>query len=302
VIEAYKNKPIAITSIGLDGEAKDTISQKKKPRIKVYPKMFVATAKDTLLETKTTYKVMKELPIRTPLGQIVIIEIIKGGNVLVAGPSTNTEMNMVINELLQLSAYKVIVDGALFRKSIATHLLVDAIVFVTGAAYSKSMHKTLFDTKLIIDQFNTKPYELTGFQEGRTVTFDHNNNVIVTLQESLSIGETTLQNLITKDTKILYLPGALNDHIASEVIDNRDKMKGMMIVVKDATHILLTPEYYLALNTIGVEIRVLHPINLAFICYNPFSPAGYQYDETTFKNYLQTQLHQEVYNILKDKE
>jgi hypothetical protein len=49
---------MALTSLGLDGEERDSIQFHKKPSIKVYPGVVVANAKVLLLESQLDYEVM----------------------------------------------------------------------------------------------------------------------------------------------------------------------------------------------------------------------------------------------------
>ncbi len=83
IINEYKGEIIAITSIGLDGEKIDNVTSRPKPRIRVYPKTIIATAYDCLKECYFDFLILEETDIRTPLGEIVIIQVSTEGLALV---------------------------------------------------------------------------------------------------------------------------------------------------------------------------------------------------------------------------
>ena len=58
----------------LNQEQVDNITKMPKPRITVYPGMFIATCGDCLKECYFDYKVLLNTSIRTPLGMVVIIK------------------------------------------------------------------------------------------------------------------------------------------------------------------------------------------------------------------------------------
>ena len=45
------------------------------------------------------------------------------------------------------------------------------------------------------------------------------------------------------------------------------------------------------------QIFVVNPTNLVAVCYNPFSPRGYEFDNLVFKKKLESILKVEVYNV-----
>lgn len=305
IIEEYKASSIAITSIGLDGEKIDNVTRKEKPRIKLYPKMLVATALNCLEETTSEYVIHEKTNINTPLGVIVIAEIIKEGEVLVAGPSSNHEMKRVVKMFMKYGVQKVFIDGALFRKSIANTYLSDAIILSTGASYSNSMTKVVEDTKVFVDQLSLGKYisnkKVYVKACESTTFFNENNDEIAMINESILHNEEILYTYIGKFDS-LYLKGAFTDRIFEVLVKKRNDFESMKIIVNDPTNILIKPSNFSKLHKIGVEIEVLNQIEILFTTFNPYSPYGYIFENEVFRSLLEEKLNMSVINVVTDLE
>ena len=305
IIEEHKGESIAVTSIGLDGEKIDNITMLEKPRIKLYKKMLVATAMDCLKESTAEYVVYEKTNINTPLGVIVIAEITKQGQVLVAGPSTNTEMKYVIDRFKKYKISTTLIDGALFRKSIANSVLSDAVILSTGASYNHDIDRVVEDTKSFVDQLTLQKYNPINYHNERTyestVFFNEKTNESAIINESLLHNEDILSTYYgTYDT--LFIKGAFTNRVFHNLVNNRKKFGKLKIVVRDATKILVEPSNFRKLNIIGVEIEVLNQIEILFVTYNPFSPYGYIFDNERFREKLEEKIQEQVINVLKDLE
>ncbi len=305
IIDEYQSSPIAITSIGLDGEKIDNVTYQEKPRIKLYPKMLVATALNCLEETTCEYVIHEKTKINTPLGVIVIAEITKQGEVLVAGPSTNHDMKHVVKLFKKYSVQKIFIDGALFRKSIANTFLSDAIILSTGASYSNNMNKVVEDTKVLIDQLSCDRYKSSKLEDVRkyvnTVFYNENNDETHHITKSLLHNEEILFNYLGEFDS-LYLNGAFTDRIFQILVKKRNEIKNLKIVVKDPTNILVEPRNFSKLGKIGVEVEVLNQIEILFVTYNPHSPFGYNFDNEDFRHELNKNINNVVINVVTDLE
>ena len=305
IIEEYKGESIAVTSIGLDGEKIDNITMLEKPRIKLYEKMMVATAMNCLKDSTAEYVIFEKTNINTPLGIIVIAEITKEGQVLVAGPSTNTEMKYVIDRFKKYKTKTTLIDGALFRKSIANSVLSDAVILSTGASYSKDINKVVEDTKSFIDQLSLKQYKSTKKDHvrsyERTIFFNENNNETKIINESLLHNEDILSTYYG-DYDTLFIKGAFTNRVFHNLVNNRNNFEKLKIVVRDATNILVEPKNFRKLTIFNVEIEVLNQIEILFVTYNPYSPHGYIFDNDRFRDKLEQNIENKVINVLKDLE
>ena len=305
IIEEYKSSSIAITSIGLDGEKIDNVTYQEKPRIKLYPKMLVATALKCLEGTTSEYVIHEKTKINTPLGVIVVAEITKQGEVLVAGPSTNQDMKHIVKLFKKYNVKKIFIDGALFRKSIANTFLSDAIILSTGASYNSNIKKVVEDTKIFIDQLTCKLYESTKKHDVRkyvnAVFYNENNNETHHIAESLLHNEEILFNHIGEFDS-LYLSGAFTDRIFNVLVSKRNDFKELKIIVKDPTNILVKPTNFRKLSKIGVEVEVLNQIEILFVTFNPYSPYGYNFENEDFRARLMSTIKIDVINVVTDLE
>ncbi len=306
IIEEYKNIEIAITSIGLDGEKLDNITFHEKPRIKVYPKAIIATAYDCLKQCELEYVIHEKTNMRTPLGVIVIIEAITEGLVLVAGPSTNNQMKQITKILKRYNPKKILIDGALFRKSIANVEVADAVIIATGASYSEDINEVVFGTKMIVDQFNLKE---TNDKVKRCVKSYENNVVIssdfkeiVEIEDSIIHNVNKLDHYLNENTKYFYISGAINNEIMKYLISNRKKLKNLEVIVKDASHIIVKPAFINKLEKTTIKIRVLNQIEILLLTCNPYSPFGYTFDNNEFKALLSAKIDIDIVNVLTDLE
>ena len=305
IIDEYVNENIAITSIGLDGEKIDNVTNKPKPRIKVHKGMLIATAKDCLKECTFDYEFHEQTRISTALGNIVIIEATSEGLCLLAGPSTKTEMIKVIKLFKKYNPLNIFIDGALFRKSIAATTVSDAIVLSTGASYNSDVNIVVKDTKSLVDQLLIK----TANKEVVSIFEEHKNNILIGLKGIVELGSlwdydnhSIIEKSIELDTKYLVLKGALTNNIIKELIDVRHKIGSLTIVVKDSTHIVCDYNMFHKLIKMDINVEVMKNIELLFVSYNPFSPFGYEFNNNEFKEKLNKIIDHKLINVLKDSE
>lgn len=104
--------------------------------------MVVATAANCLKATKATYKILEHTKMPSALGHILIVEIITDGYMVIAGPTTNKELNQVI-KLMKKYVDKIFIDGAFNRRTFANIEVIDGIILAAGAAESTDMDQTI---------------------------------------------------------------------------------------------------------------------------------------------------------------
>ena len=300
IIEEYKNEIIAITSIGLDGEQIDTVTNLPKPQIHVYKNTIIATAYDCI---KSDVMIHENTNIMTPLGEIIIVEATKDQDILVAGPSTKHEMIEVVNKLKKYNPKKILIDGALFRRSLASTTVSDAVILSTGASYSDDMRKVVDDTVTIVNQF--KVDEISDEVKNllpQVSCVIQNNFVVQNIDDNwIHTNTELLQKVLSKKSKYLYLNGALTDKIIQRLIAIRDQIDALTIIVNDATHILCSSDYFRKLEKLNIPIKVKQKSQLLFVSYNPVSPYGYTFDNEKFKQLLEENISISCINVIEDR-
>jgi len=304
IIKEYINDRIAITSIGLDGEKIDNITFKPKPRIMVYKETIIATANDCLKECYFDFNILKKTNIRTPLGEIVIIEALSDGLALIAGPSTINEMKEIVEYFKTKNVSKIFIDGALFRKSIASFNLADSAILSTGASYNEDIKKVVEDTtllleELLINRVDDSVFDLICDEENSVIVDNKLQKTIIPFKSMLD-NENEIMSYLNKNTKYLYINGALSNKLVKMLINNRFEIDELEIIVSDATHIVVDAIYLEKLKLANIKLSVKNKIEVLFLTYNPYSPTGYEFDNEEFKDLLTSKISIPIVNVLKD--
>ena len=108
------SRPLALTSIGRDGEEEDVVSGHPKPRIFIYRGTLLATAKSSLSRCDALLDILALSGIRTNFGEVVICKALSDGYVELAGPSQAADL-LACEHLLREQDPDLffVVDGAL---------------------------------------------------------------------------------------------------------------------------------------------------------------------------------------------
>ena len=227
----------------------------------------------------------------TPLGEIVIVEALKDQDILVAGPSTKHEMIDVVNRLKKYNPKKILIDGALFRKSLASTTVADALILATGASYAEDMQQVVNDTSEIVKQFQVK--EISNDIKNLLLTGNcviQDNTEVLALEDVwIHSNPDLLHGILNEHSRYLYLQGALTDKIIQTLIKHREQLKKLTIIVNDATHILCSSNEYRKLSKMNTTVEVVSKSHLLFVSYNPTSPYGYEFHNKEFKQQLEKQ-------------
>lgn len=282
----YKNKSIAITSIGLDGEKKDQLTNLDKPSIHAYKGTIVATAKDTLKVITSKYQFLEELTIETPLGNIVIIKMLEDGDLLLAGPSS---LSMLQTLKQQLSNYKLehfVIDGALFRKSSAASHLSDGIILSTGAAFHKNMQKVIHETKSLVDLLHlpTKDIELIT----KTKLMMHDGQIIYDDGTFLSNPSSLLSH--ANNAKELHIKGAITNRFIEHMIALKAQIHPLEIIINDFTMMNAELDMFQKLFLLGHTVKTVKNVPLLLLTINPTSPYFEGFDPLVFEEKMKESL------------
>ncbi|MFL0252788.1 hypothetical protein ACJDT4_20470 [Clostridium neuense] len=303
IMKAIKNKKLAITSIGRDGEEEDVVTFTHKPRIYVKVGTLVATAKSMILRSDVTFKILEIMDIGTPLGNIVIAESATSGFVEVAGPSIKEQIKGVINKLNKHGAEFTIVDGALSRKSLAAPAVAEAVVLCVGAAFSHSIFKIAYETENLASLFSVgkadfkivRLYEKL-MKEAR-VAFVYEDHVEKS-EASTSID--SYKEIISSyrdDLKYVFIKGIVTDKFMRKILDSNFKVKKAAFIVEDGTKIFIKKDTYDRFVLKGGTIKVVDSIKLAGISVNPWSPEGIVLDYEELYSELKSKIQIPIFNV-----
>ncbi|HRX91453.1 MAG TPA: hypothetical protein P5042_01435 [Candidatus Izemoplasmatales bacterium] len=301
LLERMKKKVIGVSSIGMDGEPLDNVSFLPKPRIHLWPGTLVATA-EKFLETATIgEKILKRTDISTPFGNIVVAEAVKPGNILVAGPSTIADMEKIVHIFHEHGAQKKFIDGAFARQSTAK--MADGTILVSGANRSPVMDEVINDTERVIRRLSIPKSEknlLTRNEWKKTEIFDFEGNWIGASEHSAVMDPEATLGLLGPGVGYLYVPGATTAEFVRKFIKTKDA--GMSkLVVYSPTNLIADDFIDVFPKAAEGRIQTVRPVNIVALCYNPFSPAGYVFDDNEFYERLRTLTDLPIFNVLSER-
>ena len=277
---------LALTSIGRDGEREDLITGTYKPPIYVSGGTLFATARGLLQKCDATYEVLSLTGIHTPLGEVAILRALSDGFVELAGPSMTDQLVALTGELKRFGAEKVLIDGALFRRSLCAPEAAEGVILSTGASFGPDRDRTVAETAFVAELFTlpeSGPWpDLLGHRYARGDLFDD------------------LSAALEGEGEALYVTGAFTDAMASALLRRRGVPRE--VHVEDGTRLLLSRESYEKLKARGVVFRVRRRNELIAVTVNPFSAYGAPYDPAAFQQAMARRVYVPVLNILEESQ
>ncbi len=141
ILSRLKNmdKRVALTSIGIDGESRDIVTDTQKPEIRIYQGMIFISAEKHYLQRRITSEILEVSNIHTSLGRLVIAKAISSDKVLLSGPADTQNLRTLIASMAKYDIDLTMVDGALSRLSLASPAVTEGMILTTGAAYSANI-------------------------------------------------------------------------------------------------------------------------------------------------------------------
>ena len=248
---------------------------------------------------------MKKTGIRTPMGEVQIVRSLSTGLVEIAGPSINSEVKFVCNELLRLGCDLVLIDGAFDRRSYASPLISQATILSTGASVSRDMQKVI--------QITNHTFNLLTLESEENVRIIQKANEIINkakvgvINSDFSINKlnimTTLDSVeeilthLDDNSKYLVINGAITDLFIVEFMKKSDIYKNIKILVPDTTKLFLSKKIFEKYSKKGGIIKVINKINIIMITINPTSPIGYEFDKYIFLSEMKKELTVPIYDL-----
>ncbi|HAX03629.1 MAG: hypothetical protein A2Y45_09080 [Tenericutes bacterium GWC2_34_14] len=292
LIQNYQHQILGLTSIGLDGEEIDQVNFLPKPRIKVFPGMVVATSAECLNQTDVSFQVIKETSFQTALGKVFMVKALTEGFIMLAGPTTNKELNQLI-EMMKLYTDMIFVDGALSRMTFSAISELDGIVLATGAAFSEEMSETIMKTEHVIKTFS---YDLTQRDINDKFSFfaecDHESYPLAHKKYEEIKG---ILHQIKDRVKWVYIKGAITEKMIQMFIDLR--INHFELVIDDPAKLLFHHHYADVFDKLHIHVTVRKKCPLVLITVNPYRPVGTSYDPFVFEKMIKALTDINVINV-----
>lgn len=284
-------RPLALTSIGRDGETRDVVGGHAKPRIFVEEGTIVITARGLLRHCDITMEVLETTGIPTAMGEVVLLRALSGGFVELAGPSRMEDLKRT-EEHLRSHAPDVlfIMDGALSRNAPAAHVA-EVCALCTGASLSPDMGIVVEETARRVELLTLEPVTsevrialAEGFRWGSVVLLGEKQHVF-----PASLPVSSPQRMLQGKTASYHtwgFRGAFTEGVFREWVEGLD-LRDKTLVVEDGTRIFLSAQTHARMRARGIRIQVLHGILLRFLLYNPTSPVGHVFPARPFRRALE---------------
>lgn len=168
---------LGLTSIGMDGEARDNVTGLPKPRVYAPAGTLVATAlpfeaaagrtPEPLPAPPATMELLSVTPFHSPLGTIAIYRVTEPGLTVLAGPLVAAELRRVLRLMEDAGVDLALVDGAINR--LAPMTAVDQMVLSTGAARHENVRVILDEAQALAFLFSL-PSRLEGSAAREAIT------------------------------------------------------------------------------------------------------------------------------------
>ena len=293
-----KQKTIAITSIGVDGEERDVLYDMPKPRITLH--------KDTIFITSEQHYAEKEIPTEmlaiskrsTPLGRLITARALDSGKVILSGPSDSAWLREIIAEMPPLGVSLTLVDGALSRMSSASPAVTEAVVLCTGAALTSQLSELIRRTKFYCHLINSEQApeplreKLFSLENGVWLLDEYGTENMIASSVFTFSNE---MNTFPKKNDVIFASGAVTDSFLKTLCIS--KAKGITLIVSDFSKLFILPVTYDRFIRLGGKLQVLRKTKLIAVCTNPVSPEGIRLNSIMLRDEMQQALQIPVYDI-----
>lgn len=294
---SQRRECVAVTSIGLDGEGLDQVTETPKPEITLYPGMLFTTAEQQYASRRLTAEILTVGGRRTSVGRLVTARVVVRGQTIITGPADTGSLKLLLQQYKQLGADLALVDGALSRVSLASPMVTDGMVLATGAAVSPNMGLVVSRTRYVC-----RLVELPEAPEEIRTALENKQKGIYTITTENTAELTEIKSALAGDiphidsrVKAVYVSGAVGDRFVERLMMQRREIE---LVVTDFTRIFLTEPCFVRLSRSKVKLSVLYASSLVAVTANPWSPAGYTMPSRELTERLAEAIGRPVYDVM----
>lgn len=271
---------LAMTTIGLDGEERDSLLHHDKPQVLVSPGQIVVNARALILDSGLDYEILGTTGIMTPLGEVILARAVSAGKTMLAGPGTRHELALVKKQLEEMGIDLFLVDGAIDRRSLAAPMVTDTTVLAVGAEASWDRRLLLEKLRLQMEILNLPVWEGRGPAEVDDNAFDSDTKLVLFsaggLQETVTQQDffhnpDSLGGQITSCPQTVFIRGMLTDEMLHKILGSGAGVTSLTLLVSDPTHVFLSSHGFRRLRSQQVTLQVLNAIQVSAVTVNPFS-------------------------------
>ena len=293
---------LCVTSIGMDGESRDRVTGTKKPAIWIREGMLAATAENLLPFCDVSREILSATGIFTGLGEVIVFRAQSDGFVQLAGPSIAEQLGILRDILKQFGTDRLLIDGALNRKSPLVGVMDGVCILSTGASLDRDMDRVVSETAYTAELLSLPLYSgkiiLEPEQRSgavKQIEILHEDGTEERLQRAEEI-----RNISGHDS--IIFPGALTESIAGALLKNKSVQNDVTIVCKDSSCLLMRQETWQKLISRNVRFAVQKRTDLAAVTVNPVSAGGWIFDPGAFLERMRAAVRIPVFDVMGDRE
>lgn len=282
---------LGLVSTGRDGERRDVLTNTEKPPVYACKGSIITTVENSLDNVaegeRAGIEILEVTGYNTPMGKVILGKVVEAGYVEISGPRSSATISQMCLMMQDFGAELVLVDGSLDRRASAAPALSEGTIVAAGAALSRSMEVVIQKTKHIVSLYSIPRADdrildtsAQAVENKETVIIDEDGCCFTACtQISLNSGTAIAEQLTEKSKYVILSGSATFDTLKDIVMSKRDKVQ---IIVKDATRIFVNENEFFMLNKMGMNIKVIEPMNIIAVTVNPYAPEGYYFDPEEF--------------------
>jgi hypothetical protein len=284
----YHPEDLALTSLGLDGEATDALTGLPKPRYVPQAGLLIATTADLLRKAENEgaqVEHLQQLPGRTALGSVILARILRPGCVIIAGPTLLRDLRSTLDLLQSFGARLGIVDGAINRLGAAAPHITDACILCTGASAAATPDLVARRTADVLIRLSTKR---TQWMDAYRKQTSHARLYMFAVESNGDTRENftgvskpnnearwIATYLQSQHEPVFVLHGAFTEELSRALLAHlptKNSSSHGELVVEDGTKIFCHSVVLQRLSARGLDIRVITPIRILALTINPYTP------------------------------
>lgn len=295
---------LGLTSIGRDGESRDVVTTTPKPRIYIRRGTLFATAAGLLPLCDMTREVLYATGIATPLGEVVLFRALSDGYVQLAGPSMNRQLMGVRTLFEDFGTEKIIIDGAISRRSLCSRAVTEATVLCTGASCHKDLDTVVSMTKHICDILNLPELTDRTIAEALEQSGEKLRFYTAEREPVRPAADDADESAFLKrrgDVRYLAVSGAVTDAVISPLVLSGVPLEELTLVAEDASKVLAGEEWMSRFTRRGGTFAVRDAVSLRAVTVNPVSVYGYRFDAQLLKEKMTAALPVPVIDVKEDE-
>lgn len=297
---SFPEAVLGLSSIGLDGEELDLVSQLPKPQVHVSVGTLVGIAEGCLAQSATRLEVLTKTGVMTAMGEVLIARAAAAGACLLGGPSTVEGMEKVMRLLQAHGASRLFIDGAFARQSHAA--VGEGLVYVVGAHKSPFLQTVVDSAALALRRLSlpaAPPSFAFLWAQRRPGWLDTAGQFTPLGLDDAPIDLHEALDRLPSQAAWLYLPGFVDKAQVTALVARRRQQHGGLIT-RSPLSLVMEDSSLKKLFRLGLPIQVLKPARVAFVAINPVSPGAHQFDAAAFQAAMAAVTDLPLINVLED--